>query len=241
MHKEHALFGFLQKLNRDEIHSLESIATRVSFKKKEYIFQANLTNNTIYILIEGRIKLSRLSTMGQECIQWFCFPGEIFGLSEHTYDHDSGLYAQALIPSSVWAFSKSEFNRLLLKKPGMALVVVDQLSSRVRTLVDQLLHVSCENVNARLINFLQRLSELYGKSLNQQIKIDMYLTHQEIADMIGVCRQTVSSMMAQLKRSGIISTDRHGIVINSPSSLERLNKSNKLGTNEKVSGMIPVN
>ncbi|WP_455200809.1 Crp/Fnr family transcriptional regulator [Kaarinaea lacus] len=234
MHKEHALFGFLQKLNRDEIHSLESIATRVSFKKKEYVFQANLTNNTIYVLTEGRIKISRLSTMGQECIQWFCFPGEIFGLSEHTYDRDSGLYAQALIPSNVWAFSKSEFYGLLHKKPGMALTVVDQLSSRVRTLGDMLLHVSCENVNARLINFLQRLSEFYGKPSDQQIRIDMYLTHQEIADMIGVCRQTVSSLMAQLKRQGIISTDKKSIVINSLASLEHLGKTNMTNPDPQI-------
>lgn len=241
MHKEHALFGFLQKLNRDEIHSLESIATRVSFKKKEYIFQANLTNNTIYVLTHGRIKLSRLSTMGQECIQWFCFPGEIFGLSEHTYDHDSGLYAQALIPSTVWAFSKSEFNRLLLKKPGMALVVVDQLSSRVRALGDMLLHVSCENVNARLINLLQRLSDFYGKPSDQQIRIDMNLTHQEIADMIGVCRQTVSSMMAKLKRLGLISTNRQSIIINCPSSFERLSKTNYAGSLESVAEQVSLN
>jgi len=241
MHREHALFGFLQKLSRDEFQSLEAIATRLSFRKKEYIFQANLTNNTIYVLTEGRIKLSRLSAMGQESIQWFCFPGEIFGLSENTYEHDSGLYAQTLLPSCVWAISKTEFNHLLLNKPGMALVIVDQLSSRVRTLGDMLLHVSCESASARLINLLQRLSEIYGRPSDQQITIDMHLTHQEIADMIGVCRQTVSSMMANLKRRGIVSTNRHSIVINSPSSLENLNNPNRGLPGKTVSGLLTVN
>jgi len=240
MHKEHATFGFLQKLSRDEFQSLEAIATRLSFKKKEYIFQANLTNNTIYVITEGRIKLSRLSARGQESIQWFCFPGEIFGLSENTYEHDSGLYAQALAASSVWAISKVEFNQLLMTKPGMALVIVDQLSSRVRTLGDMLLHVSCENASARLINLLQRLSEIYGTSSDQQITIDMYITHQEIADMIGVCRQTVSSMMANLKRMGLITTDRQSIVINSPSSLEDLNNTNNIVPGKSYTGPLTV-
>ena len=223
MHKEHALFGFLQKLNRDEIHSLESIATRVSFKKKEYIFQAKVTNRTIYILTEGRVKLSRLSAMGQECIQWFCFPGEVFGLSENTYAQDSGLYAQALIPSNVWAFSKSEFNQLLLKQPRMAILIVDQLSSRVRNLGDMLLHVSCENAEERLLNLFQRLADMYGNTSNGVIHIDMHLTHQEIADMIGVCRQTASSLMAKLKKSGTVTTgSRHGIVIKNHDALLQL-------------------
>ena len=222
MHKEHASFGFLQKLSREDQQSLEAIATRLSYKKKEYLFQANLTNNTIYVLTDGRVKLSRLSAQGQECIQWFCFPGEVFGLSENTYDYDSGLYAQALITSTVWAISKLEFNRLLLKKPRIALVIVDQLSSRVRTLGDMLLHVSCDSAQQRLVSLLQRLAEIYGDSTSNEVFIDMQITHQEIADMIGVCRQTVSSLMAGLKRSGIVSANRQGIAIKCPSSLNRL-------------------
>ena len=93
MHKEHASFGFLQKLSREDQQSLEAIATRLSYKKKEYLFQANLTNNTISVLTDGRVKSSRLSAQGQECIQWLCFPGEVFGLSKNTYHYDSGLYA----------------------------------------------------------------------------------------------------------------------------------------------------
>ncbi len=225
MHKEHASFGFLQKLSREDQQSLEAIATRLSYKKKEYLFQANLTNNTIYVLTDGRVKLSRLSAQGQECIQWFCFPGEVFGLSENTYDYDSGLYAQALVPSTVWAISKLEFNQLLLQNPRIALVIVDQLSSRVRTLGDMLLHVSCDSAQQRLVSLLQRLAEIYGDSTSNEVFIDMQITHQEIADMIGVCRQTVSSLMAGLKRSGIVSANRRGISIKCVMGLSRLVKS----------------
>jgi CRP-like cAMP-binding protein len=225
MHKEHASFGFLQKLSREDQQSLEAIATRLTYKKKEYLFQANLTNNTIYVLTDGRVKLSRLSAQGQECIQWFCFPGEVFGLSENTYDYDSGLYAQALVPSTVWAISKLEFNQLLLQNPRIALVIVDQLSSRVRTLGDMLLHVSCDSAQQRLVSLLQRLAEIYGDSTSNEVFIDMQITHQEIADMIGVCRQTVSSLMAGLKRSGIVSANRQGISIKCVMGLSRLVKS----------------
>ncbi|WP_455221068.1 Crp/Fnr family transcriptional regulator [Kaarinaea lacus] len=222
MHKEHASFGFLQKLSQEEQRLLESIGSCLSFKKKDYIFQANRTNNTIYILTEGRVKLSRLSSLGQECIQWFCFPGEIFGLSENTYDHDSGLYAQALISSSVLAIPKPELHQLLIKRPAISLAIIDQLSSRVRTLGDMLLHVTCDDAHSRLINLLQRLADIYGDASHDEIYIDMKITHQEIADMIGVCRQTVSTMMASLKRAGIVSASRKGIAIKCPLSLGKL-------------------
>lgn len=226
MHKEHASFGFLQTLSWDDQQSLHTIASCIRFKKKEYIFQANRTNNTIYILTDGRVKLSRLSSMGQECIQWFCFPGEIFGLSENTYDHDSGLYAQALVASSVLAISKPDLHQLLKQRPAISVAIIDQLSSRVRTLGDMLLHVTCDDAQSRLINLLQRLANNYGDASHSEIYIDMAITHQEIADMIGVCRQTVSTMMASLKRAGIVTASRKGIAIKSPSSLYKLTEMN---------------
>ena len=220
MPKYHADFGFLQKLTPEAQRSLEVIGTRLNFKRKDYIFQANLSNKTVYILVAGKVKLSRLSDQGQECIQWFCFPGEIFGFSEFTYHHDSGLYAQALTDVTLLAITKSDFNQLLLKNPALALLVIDQLSSRVRTLGDMLLHIACGSAQDRLINLLQRLSEIYGKPTDKEVYIDIQLTHQEIADMIGVCRQTVSTLMANLKKDGIILSNRFGIAI---TDLPRLN------------------
>lgn len=220
MNTNQASFGFLQRLPLEIRHSLETIASRASFKRHEYIFQANFSNDTIYILVEGRVKLSRLSDHGQECIQWFCFPGEFFGFSEHTYKQDSGLYAQALQPSTLLTIPRQEFDQLVLKTPSLALLIIDQLSRRVRTLGDMLLHITCGSAEDRLINLLQRLADIYGKPNEKIVNIDIHLTHQEIADMIGVCRQTVSSLMASLKRNGLISSNRQGIVIH---SLPRLN------------------
>jgi CRP/FNR family transcriptional regulator len=220
MTKNSAAVEYLHQLSPESRIALEAISTQVNYRRREYIFQANLTNNTVYVLLEGRIKLSRLSDQGQESIQWFCFPGEFFGFSEYTYCHDSGLYAQALSNAKLLVIAKQDFNRLVLKTPALALLIIDQLSSRVRTLGDMLLHIACGSAQDRLINLLQRLSEIYGEPSDEQVNISMYLTHQEIADMIGVCRQTVSSLMAEMKKNGIISSNRHGIVIH---SLARLN------------------
>ena len=213
-------FRFLQRLTPQTWRSLETIATRVIFQRREYIFQANFSNNTVYILLDGRVKLSRLSDQGQECIQWFCFPGELFGFSEYTYNQDSGLYAQALSQVSLLVISRQDFNQLMLETPELGQIVIEQLSRRVRTLGDMLLHIACGNAEDRLINLLQRLGDIYGQPDNKRIDIDIHLTHQEIADMIGVCRQTVSSLMAGMKKNGLISSSRKGIVIH---NLPRLN------------------
>ena len=222
MHADDAPVNFLASLDTAQRRAVEAIATRLQFQKKDYIFQANLTNNTIYILLNGRVKLFRLSASGHECIQWFCFPGEIFGLSENAYDYGNGLYAQSVAPTEVYALQKSNFNQLLAAMPSLALRVVEQLTLRVRTLGDMLLHIACDDAYARLVSLLQRLASMYGIRSNNEIVIDIQVTHQDIADMIGVCRQTVSTMIAQLKRQGIISCNRRNIVVRQPESLARL-------------------
>jgi len=225
MLNKYTSLDFLKQLTPETREALDAISTKVSFKRRDFIFQANLTNNTVYILLEGRVKLSRLSDQGQENIQWFCFPGEFFGFSEYTYCHDSGLYAQTLSNATLLLIAKQDFNRLVLQTPSLALVIIEQLSSRVRTLGDMLLHVACGSAQGRLVNLLQRLSEIYGNPTSKEVNIAMYLTHQEIADMIGVCRQTVSTLLAGLQKRGMISSNRRGIVIHNLPGLNKLKQS----------------
>jgi CRP-like cAMP-binding protein len=222
MHNGNATVNFLSALNDRQRQAIETIASPLQFRKKDYIFRANITNNTIYILLAGRVKLFRLAASGHECIQWFCFPGEIFGMSENTQPYDNGLYAQSMATTDVYALAKSDFNQLVTAMPSLALLVIEQLTHRVRTLGDTLLHVTCDDAHERLVNLLQRLGSNYGKTLNNEIIIDLKLTHQDIADMIGVCRQTVSTLMAQLKRQGVLASDRRVIVIKQPAMLDRV-------------------
>lgn len=202
-----------QPLPVETQRALDAIATKASFRRNDYIFQANSSNRTVYLLLDGQLKVLRLSDKGHESIQWFCFPGEFFGLSEHTSCHDSGLYAQAVSNVQLLMIAKSEFYDLLQQTPSLSLLIIEQLSHRVRSLGDMLMHATRGNARDRLINLLQRLGEAYGEPGGRGTFIPVYLTHQDIADMIGVCRQTVSSEMAVLKKQGLISSNRRGFVV----------------------------
>lgn len=214
--------SFLSKLNKDEWQALQKIAHSNSYKKRTYVFRAEEFNDSLYILLEGRIKIMRLSQQGRELIQWFCLPGEIFGLSVESHSHQRGLYAQAITDSTILSVQKNDIEKYILEHPRVALLIVTQLASRLRTLGDMLLNITSDGAHVRFIKLLQRLSEFYGRNTNNEVYIDIYLTHQEMADMIGVCRQTVSSMIGQLKKNGVIATTREGICIQSPVELQQI-------------------
>ena len=85
-----------------------------------------------------------------------------------------------------------------------------------------LLNVTSDDAPSRFAKLIQRLSNCYGHRDGKAIYIDVHLTHQEMADMIGVCRQTVSSMLGQYKHAGILTSDRKGIRITKPDELDNL-------------------
>jgi CRP/FNR family cyclic AMP-dependent transcriptional regulator len=212
-------FSFLNKLTCLEQQSLRKIAHLSLINKNSYIFRADDINDVHFVLLAGRVKILRLSHRGREYIQWFCLPGEIFGLSEDGCNLQRGLYAQAVSELRLLSIQKQDFEKFLFNNPRIALLVIKQVTTRLRTLGDMLLSMSSEDVHDRFSKLLQRLCESYGRNTQEGIHIELNLTHQEMADMIGVCRQTVTSMISSLKQRGIINSNRSGIYVQQPQEL----------------------
>ncbi len=172
--------------------------------KNELIFQAGTPSDYVYIIISGRAKIYELSPQGKEVIMWFCFSGELFGLAEVGTGVDRNVYAQACSAVELVKLDRIRFRQFLAGNSAMALQVIDILSGRLRVLGDTLLNLTCTDVSVRLTKLLVRLFQRYGRELDGYIYIDIPITHQEMADMIGCCRQTVTSTLAVLR-------ERHGL------------------------------
>jgi CRP/FNR family transcriptional regulator len=216
---EHCLpYSFVDLLKQRELHQIIERSHESQFKKGEYIFQADNAEHSIYILLQGRIKISRISHLGNELIQWFCLPGDIFGIAGENH-LSNNVYARALTECQVLKIKKTSFDQLLLSEPGISLLVIDKLSSRIHALGDMVLYMASDNANTRFIKLLQHMSDNYGKRFLDNVYIDIPITHQDLADMIGSCRQTVSGIISGLKREGILNINRKGINIYKPNQL----------------------
>lgn len=213
-------FSFLNNLNSKEIKELNAIAHKHKNSKNSFVFQANQINDTIYILISGRAKIYRQAQDGKELIQWFCMPGEIFGLSQDIQSSCRGLNAQALTTCEVLSIRRQVFNQYLLENPRLALLIINQLSQRIRTLGDMLLNLASEDVMSRLTKILTRLCYQHGKLEGDNLILDIPLTQQEIADMIGASRQTVNSSLSKLRKQGYLKIENHCIHIQDSNTLK---------------------
>lgn len=215
----------LAQLTLSDREALLAITEKLHFAKNEFIFQSGMASENMFILQDGRVKIFERSSAGKEVILWFCFPGEVFGLAEISQGRTRAVSAQTTCESTILTIRREAFNQFLRTHPDAALIVIDLLSRRLRGLGYMLLNLSCDDVVSRLTKLLVRLCTRYGKRKNNEVYLDVRLTHQEVADMIGTSRQTVSTTFSQLKREGIVEIIDHCIYIRSPELLTGISES----------------
>lgn len=214
---------FLGRMPADDRRDLMAIAETRSARNEEFVFQAGSPGETVYILESGRIKIFGLSSLGKEVILWFCFPGEVFGIAEMPRGGPREVYAQACSDCRLYAVPQRLFKDFLVDHPSTAMLVIDLLSCRLRVLGDMVKNLTADDVATRLAKLLIRLSARYGQRVTPaHLRLSIKLTHQELADMIGATRQTVTGVLSELKRRGVIDVEDHYLCIHRPEMLERL-------------------
>ena len=200
-------------LKLSEKQALLSMGRTYSFTKDQYIFQAHNPGKSIYLLIGGHAKVFHVSETGKEVILWFCLPGEVFGLAECLNGGLRKVYAQACSHATVIAIPENEFNQFLSSNSNLAIELIQLLSNRLRILSNTLLSVSTDDAESKIKHVINRLAQCYGTRHNNEIEINFTITHQEIGDMIGVSRQTVTTIINNLKKQNILFIKNHKIYL----------------------------
>lgn len=213
---------FLSQLQPEDIDGLSAIAHLQQFRRGETVFRAGDPGRNVYFLRHGRIKIYQLSPVGRELILWFCFSGEIFGLAEVARGGGRVVNAEACEGCEVLTVPQEQFKAFLRQRPDAALLCMQVLASRLRILGEVLANLVSDDVHTRLAKLILRLSARYGTRVGGDILLNIPLTHQEIADMVGTTRQTVTAALSQLKRQGVLSIDSHRIQIESEELLHEL-------------------
>jgi CRP/FNR family transcriptional regulator len=196
--------GFTRHLVAKDRELLLSLGTVHRYRKGELLFRAGAPGKDVYLLESGRVKLSQVAPAGREIILWFCFPGELFGLAAVPGTGPRMVFGQAVTDVRVRQIPRAQFLTFLLGNPRVSLELINLVLARLYLLSDAFLNVTAESAEFRIHNLLRRLCLQYGKAVGREVFLDVPLTQQDIADMIGASRQTVSGLLARMKERGLI-------------------------------------
>jgi len=181
--------------------------------KGEYIYFEAYNHNKIYFVKEGTIKIGYIDDDGNEQVKEIIQKGELFGQFSLERSNLHGEFAQAYKNNvSICAFTIDDFERLLKNRPDLALKYSKQVGAKLRGIENRLVNLLNKDVKTRLIHFLWQLVEQnLGENTAEGFCIPNFLTHEDIASLIGSSRQTVTTMINELETEGILSYDRQEI------------------------------
>jgi CRP-like cAMP-binding protein len=165
----------------------------------------------MYIIVEGRVKVTKLSGDGREKILELLEVGDFFGEMSLFDEAPRSASVKGLSKVRILALARNDFLRLLARSPDLALSVIQELTRRLRQVDEQASSLSFQRVKERTIGLLVRLArEEPGHDGRRKTPV---LTHQQIADMIGTSRETVTRAIKGLKADGWLEQDgKHYLV-----------------------------
>ncbi len=213
VYRQHRPPSFLAHLQDHERARLLEASVTHELRHNEVVYSAGDPPDYVYVVQSGRVRIYHLSRAGRVVSLWFCVAEDIFGLTELYHGGNRQVCAQACERSRVSRIARADFTHFLETSPRAALAALDVMSMRLRGLghvIESL--VECD-VTERLTLLIRRLCLEYGHPDGDGVCIDLRLTHQDFADMIGATRQTVTSTLGELRRSGALTLhDRHWYV-----------------------------
>lgn len=205
-----ALFSFLSDQQLSEIDQL--IVERI-YKKGRIIFLEGEKGEAVYLLRTGRVKISTQAEDGREQILHFIHPGEIFG---EVVLYDGGSYpasSEAVEDSRVGMIRNIDMDKLTLSNPGIALAMLKILSKRLRNAQRQINELALLDTSRRLVSMLLYLAAEQGIPGDEGMIIDISLTNQDIANMIGTSRETANRILSDLRKQQAILLKNKQIII----------------------------
>jgi len=202
----------------DELYAVSEMFREQKYKRNEIIFFEEDTGKYMYIVKEGRVKVSRLLPSGKEMILTFHEAGEYFGEMSFLDGGTTPATVTAVIPTTILLTGGREF-ATLLKNARVNLNLLKVLCARCREAWSQIEVLTFHNADARIRTALYQLCQKRGIQTDKGVMISMHLTHKELADITGISRETATRVLNSLQSENILAVQTRHFVITDPEKL----------------------
>lgn len=191
-----------------------------SYRKRDIIIHEDDVPAGVYYVKSGYVRMYSLSRDGEELTRIIVGPRDIFPLRWALTCEPIDFFAEPMTDVLAWHAPREEFLAFVTSSPARFMELSQMVAHRMGNIYKRLGSVTWGNSYQKIASVFTALSEQFGETTEGGTRIAVPLTHKDIASLAGVCRETVSLEMEQLKRSGLI--DYHGqtVVIRDIKGLE---------------------
>jgi CRP/FNR family cyclic AMP-dependent transcriptional regulator len=201
------------ELTDDDIASLARLTARKRYPKDTVVFFENEEGDTFFMILEGRIKVTILGDDGREIILSVLGPGDFFGEMALLDNEPRSATAIAVEETELLSLQRVDFQSVLTDNRSIVSALIKVLTSRLRRANHQISTLALLDVYGRVARVIVDMAREEGKRLKDGRIAFRRATHQEIANRIGTTRETVTRMLKDLERQGLIHIEGKEIVV----------------------------
>ena len=188
------------QVDDDDLDAIAALLIERVYEKNAIVVEEGLAGDYMYVIQEGRAKVTKESEDGREKIMNFLEAGAFFGDMALLDAAPRSASVKTLEPTRLLALSRRDFLNLLRESPGLAYAVIEELTRRLRDTNEQASALSFQGVKERTRSLFERIARSEPEAPGRLVT--PALTHQQIADMIGTSRETVTRAVKQLHDEG---------------------------------------
>lgn len=189
-----------------------------------------------FVLIEGKVKLTQVTVHGQQVILGYLTPGRVFGIVAVLKRMTYPVSAHAVGKCRALVWNRNTLNQLMEDTPRIALNAMRIMAGQIREFQNRVCELSTQQVEQRIARAVLRLARQSGRKIGVGIVIDLPLSRQDLAEMTGTTMYTVSRVLKEWAKRGIVASKRQQVTILVPHGLvviaEDIPSVDEMGTSE---------
>jgi CRP-like cAMP-binding protein len=183
------------------------------FKKGEYIYLPDEQADRLYFLTEGRVKIGSYADNGKEITKAILNKGEVFGELSLIGEETRRDFAYAMEDTSLCTLTVPDMKALMRDHNSLSLFLMKIMGSRMLEMEQRLEALVFKDSRTRIIEFLHSLATNKGQRVGYEQVVRKFMTHQEIANLTATSRQTVTTVLNDLRNKNILTFDRRRLLV----------------------------
>jgi CRP/FNR family transcriptional regulator, cyclic AMP receptor protein len=183
------------------------------YNKGQVIYNQNAPSTNIYLILEGRVKVSCLADRGRQVLVAIYQTEEFFGESAFLHPAQRPERAIALESTKLMSWTGSEVEAMVMRQPRLGVAFAQMMAQRTTEFTERIESFGADNLSRRLVRCLISLSARMGTRQEDGSVKMIPVTHELLAENIGTSREIVSHYMNQFRKQGYLQYSRKGIVL----------------------------
>jgi len=190
--------------------------------KGDAAFRQGERAEKFFLLLHGRLKVTRLNAQGQQILVRFVNPDDLFGVAMAIQSPDYPGTATAAVDSLALSWPNSAWAGMIARHPALAVNAMRALGARLQDSQQRLLDLSTQKVERRIAGAVLRLAAQAGKQSEAGLKIDFPLSRQDLAEMTASTLHTVSRTLSAWEVFGLVEAGRQSLVVRDAAGLRAI-------------------